>query len=87
MQDPSVWNQYYNQQPAGCAAAAAAPQPTFGAVASQHYQTVPGAMTTAVSQAPQQIHQQMQQPMQANLGQPAMSMANAVNAGGMGTSM
>jgi hypothetical protein len=67
VQDPSVWNQYYNQQQAGFAAATAnaAPQQTFAnAAAQQHYQPMPGAMTTAVSQTPQlqpQLHPQVQQ--------------------------
>jgi far upstream element-binding protein len=68
VQDPSVWNQYYNQQQAGFAAATAnaAPQQTFAnAAAQQHYQPMPGAMNTAVSQTPQ-LHPQVQQHHQAH---------------------
>lgn len=71
VQDPSVWNQYYNQQQAGFAAATAnvAPQQTFAsAAAQQHFQPMPGGMNTAVSQTPQlqpQLHPQVQPHHQA----------------------
>ncbi|KAL7073521.1 hypothetical protein ACQ4LE_007625 [Meloidogyne hapla] len=71
VQDPSVWNQYYNQQQAGFAAATAnaAPQQTFAsAAAQQHFQPMPGGMNAAVSQTPQlqpQLHPQVQQHHQA----------------------
>lgn len=58
MPQDSAWTHYYNQQQqAGLIPAAAAAQPNF-APASQHYQTIPGAVGV-----PQQIHHQAQQQM------------------------
>lgn len=81
-QDQSVWNQYYSQQQQQATGfAAVTAQPAFGAAVTQHYQTMPGALPTNVTQAaalqlhpgqiqPQQMQHQQQVAMNAQMAQP-----------------
>ncbi|KAL3082979.1 hypothetical protein niasHS_010781 [Heterodera schachtii] len=85
-QDPSAWTQYYNQQQAMAIAGGPPSQPaSFGATPAQHYQTVPGTIQTAVSQAAQ-LHstqmqqQQIHQQQQATIAQPQQAVSAGMGA-------